>query len=134
MIYLLDTSALLVFFQGEKGVERVAPLFEDSEDTLLLSTVSTVEFGRKLRDKGILPEERDRLLGQYLSLFNEIVPVDEAVARGALQLLDRISQRLPLADSLIAASAMLRGACLVHKDKHLSGIPESVLSQLDLLG
>lgn len=37
-----------------------------------------------------------------------------------------------MADSLIAASALVHGACLVHKDKHMAAIPSEVLPTLNL--
>lgn len=50
----------------------------------------------------------------------------------SLQLVDELAFRLPLADSLIAATARLRGACVVHRDKHRTQIPSHVLPTLDL--
>jgi predicted nucleic acid-binding protein len=44
----------------------------------------------------------------------------------------RVPQRLPLADALIAAAAQTRGACLVHRDHHMTLIPLEVVRQLVL--
>ena len=41
-------------------------------------------------------------------------------------------ERLPLADALIAAAARERGACLVHRDRHMAAIPASLVEQIDL--
>jgi predicted nucleic acid-binding protein len=37
-----------------------------------------------------------------------------------------------MVDSLIAASALAHGACLVHKDKHIAAIPPEILPTLNL--
>lgn len=39
---------------------------------------------------------------------------------------------MPTVDSLIAASAQLRGACLVHRDGHFRTIPVALLQTIDL--
>jgi predicted nucleic acid-binding protein len=43
-----------------------------------------------------------------------------------------MTERLPLADALIAAAAREWGACLVHRDRHMASIPASVVEQIDL--
>lgn len=68
----------------------------------------------------------------YQELLNEIVPVDEGVALAAFDIGCEMTERLPLADALIAAAAHERGACLVHRDRHMASIPASVLEQIDL--
>jgi predicted nucleic acid-binding protein len=72
------------------------------------------------------------LLDTYLPMFSGIVPIDDGVARSALRLIERVPGRLPMVDSLIASAALARGACLVHRDKHLSAIPVQILPQIDL--
>ncbi|TVR59300.1 MAG: hypothetical protein EA420_16095 [Candidatus Competibacteraceae bacterium] len=54
MKYLLDTSALLVFYRKEPEVDRVLTLFEDSQNDVLLCALSVAEFGRRLRELGQL--------------------------------------------------------------------------------
>lgn len=132
MIYLLDTSALLVLYRSENGFEKVAGLFEDPDHDILLCALSVAEFGRKLRELGLDAEEVGTLLDAYLPMFTEIVPADVAVSRAALALIAQVPARLPLVDSLIASAALARGACLVHKDKHMAAIPEKLLPRVDL--
>ncbi|MBI3245316.1 MAG: PIN domain-containing protein [Deltaproteobacteria bacterium] len=133
MIYLLDTSALLVLYRKEPEVDRVLALFDDPQHDILLSTVSVAEFGRKLRELGKDREEIEETLDQFMQLFSHVVPIDEAVARASLWLVESVPLRLPMADSLIAASALVYGACLVHKDKHMAAIPPEVLTTLNLV-
>jgi len=133
MTFLLDTSALLVLYRKEPEVDRVLALFDDPQHDLLLSTVSVAEFGRKLRELGKDREEIEDTLDQFMQLFSYVVPLDEAVARASLRLVESVPLRLPMADSLIAASALVHGACLVHKDKHTAAIPPEVLPTLNLV-
>jgi predicted nucleic acid-binding protein len=132
MTYLLDTSALLVLYRKEPEVDRVLALFDDPQHDILLSTVSVAEFGRKLRELGKNRDEIEKTLDLFLQLFSRVVPIDEAVARASLQLVESVPLRLPMADALIAASALVHEACLVHKDKHMAAILPEVLPTLDL--
>lgn len=132
MIYLLDTSALLVLYRKEPEVDWVLALFDDPQHDILFSSVSVAEFGRKLRELGKNQQEVEATLDQFMQIFSGIVSVDETVARVSLQLAESVPLRLPMADALIAASALVRSACLVHKDKHMAAIPPEVLPTLDL--
>lgn len=134
MTYLFDTSALLVLYRKEPGVERLLALFDEAEHVLLLSAVSVAELGRRLLDLGHAREDVGRTVDLFLQLFAAVVPVDQAVARASVQLAADLPFRLPLADSLIAATARLRSACLVHRDKHMAPIPSQVLPTLYLSG
>jgi predicted nucleic acid-binding protein len=68
----------------------------------------------------------------YREVLDEIVPVDARVALTAFDIGCQVTQRLPLADALIAAAARERQACLVHRDQHMESIPASVVEQIDL--
>ena len=109
MTSLLDTSALLVLYRKEPEVDRVLALFDDPQHDLLLSTVSVAEFGRKLRELGKDREEIEDTLDQFMQLFSHVVPLDEAVAKASLRSVESVPLRLPMADSLIAASALVHG-------------------------
>lgn len=132
MIFLLDTSALLVLYRKEPEVDQVLTLFDDPQHDILLSTVSMAEFGRKLRELGKNRDEIEDTLDQFVQLFSRIIPIDEAVARASLRLVESVPLRLPMVDSLIAASALVHQASLVHKDKHMAAIPSEVLPTLNL--
>lgn len=130
--FLLDTSALLAHFRREPGWNRVQELFEAPETEVLASSLSLTEFARRLRVLGATREEARSAAEAYRELVNEIVPVDEEVAFAAFDLACEMSERLPLADSLIAAAARVRGACLVHRDHHMKPIPANLVEQIDL--
>lgn len=132
MRWLLDTSALLVFYRKEPSVDRVLALFDEPDNELLLCAISVTEFGRKLHELGQSTEEVEHTLDLHRPLFTRIEKVDEIVARNALRLVRNMTIRLPAIDSLIAATAMTHQACLVHRDKHMTAIPPELLPTLDL--
>ena len=132
MVYLLDTSALLVLYRNEPGAERIATFFREPEHEFLICALSVAEFGRKLRELGVGALEIETLLDTYLPMFTSVLATDENVARTSLRLIEQVPVRLPLADSLIAAAAMTRSACLMHRDKHMAAIPETILPQFSL--
>jgi len=58
--------------------------------------------------------------------------VDRAVAELACHIRAATPERLPLVDSLIAATARSADAVLVHKDFHMSRIPTEIVKQIAL--
>ena len=130
--FLLDTSALIAHNRQEPGWARVQALFEEGDAEVLAASVSLTEFARRLRELGATAEEARRTVEDYQELLDEIVPVDERVAFTAFDIGCAMSERLPLADALIAAAARERGACLVHRDQHMASIPASAVEQIDL--
>ncbi len=129
---LLDTSALLAHARREPGWARVAELLEDGDLEVLASAVSLTELSRRFLDLGSSAKEAQDVVEDYRELMDEIVVVDERVALAAFDLGCKTPERLPLADALIAACALDRGARLVHRDRHMAAIPVDLLDQLDL--
>jgi predicted nucleic acid-binding protein len=85
-----------------------------------------------LREFGATAEEARRTVEDYQELLDEIVPIDERVAFTAFDIGCEMTERLPLADALIAAAAREWGACLVHRDRHMASIPASMVEQINL--
>jgi predicted nucleic acid-binding protein len=130
--FLLDTSALIAHNRQESGWARVQALLEESGSEVIAASVSLTEFARRLRELGASDEEARRTVEDYRELLDEIVPIDERVALIAFDIGCALVERLPLADALIVAAARDRGACLVHRDRHMASIPVSLLEQIDL--
>lgn len=130
--FLLDTSALLAHSRQEPGWSRVQALFEDNESEILAAGLSLTEFARRLRELGATAGEARRTVEDYRELLEEIVPIDERVAFSAFEIGCEMTERLPLADALIAAAARERGACMVHRDRHMAAIPAGLMEQIDL--
>jgi predicted nucleic acid-binding protein len=130
--FLLDTSALIAHNRQEPGWARVQALLEEGGSEVLAASVSLTEFARRLRELGASDEEARRTVEDYRELLDEIVPIDDRVAFTAFDIGCALMERLPLADALIAAAARERGACLVHRDRHMAPIPANLLEQVDL--
>lgn len=129
MRYLLDTSALLAHYRKEIGGQEVQALFQDKEAEILLASLSLTEFSRRLHEIGADDAEIMLILDSYRLLLNDIIAIDGPIATVAYQIGRQASTQLPLADALIAAAAHVDDAVLVHRDKHMSGIPSEVVKQ-----
>ena len=68
-------------------------------------------------------------LNRYWALLTEVVDVDEAVRGEAIRLRTRATAHVAAMDVLIAATASLKNATLVHRDPHFATIPASLLKQ-----
>ena len=114
--YLLDTSALLALRDDEQGAEQVANILMQAEEgkvTVFGCFMTLMEvFYRVWKDEN----EVEGKLAYVQCKSLPIVWVHEST-----ELLEQASEikanyRLSLADAWIAASAVLKDACLVHKN------------------
>ncbi|MGO8700686.1 MAG: type II toxin-antitoxin system VapC family toxin [Limisphaerales bacterium] len=129
MTHLLDTSALLAHYLAEPGATRVQALFEDSSVVAGTSILALFEFDLRLHQLGVDDVTRATELNRYRTLLNEVVNVDEAIRSEALHLRIAATTRVSAMDILIAATASVRGATLIHRDPHFLVIPASGLKQ-----
>jgi len=127
--YLLDTSALLTLRDDEQGAELVAKILMQAEAgkvTVFGCFMTLMEvLYRVWKDENEV--EGKLAYAQCKSL--PIVWIHEST-----ELLEQASEikanyQLSLADAWIAASAILQGACLVHKDPEFEVI-ESIEKKL----
>lgn len=128
LTHVLDTSAWVAHIKDEVGGDEVTALFNDSETRIGISAISLVEVHGILKTIGREKELSD-IIEQYRSLFALIVSVDEGVALRATTLRQDTSPRLPGIDAIIAATAALHDAILVHRDSHFLAIPDDLLKQ-----
>jgi predicted nucleic acid-binding protein len=129
MRYLFDTSALLAHYRHETGWEEIQRIFEEEKAEIFLSSVSLTEFARRLNGLGASNEDIEQTLSDYEMLFSAIISIDHSIARVAYPIGQASEARLPLIDALIAAAAQRHDAILVHRDRHMAGIPKTVLDQ-----
>ncbi len=130
MTHLLDTSALLAHYLAEPGVGQVQALFEDQTVVAGTSVLALFEFDLRLHQLGVDAPTRATELNRYRALLSEVANVDEAVRSEGVRLRTSSSARVAAMDVLIAATASLRGATLVHRDPHFAAIPPQLLRQL----
>lgn len=130
--YVLDTSALLAHALSEPGWEIVERLIEEHPRHLSLSAITWLEFNIHILAIVSDPAEAEEILLLYRDLLAEAVPATRETAEAALALRFMVPHRLPNSDALIAATAQLRSATLVHRDPHLAAIPATLVKQIVL--
>ena len=130
--YVLDTSALLAHCREEPGHDLVERLLDEHPHEVYVSAITWLEFHLRLKELIPPPAARAEVLAIYNELLAESLPVTREVAQAAFDLRQQLAQRLPNGDALIAATAKLEGATLVHRDPHLSAIPQSLVKQIVL--
>lgn len=129
MTHALDTSALLAHYLAEPGAERVQALLEDALVVAGASILSLYEFELRLHQLGVDAAARTAELNRYRALLNEVVVVDESVRSEAIRLRTSATTHIAAMDVLIAATASLKNATLVHRDPHFAAIPVNLLKQ-----
>ncbi len=114
--YVFDTSALLTLRDNESGAEQVADLLYQAESVKIKGLVCFISLMEVLyrvwKDEG---EQEARLAyEQVQSLPLTIIHESASLLEKAAAI--KATERLSLADAWIAATAILEGATLVHKD------------------
>jgi len=115
---LVDSSAWLEYLADGRNAEFFAAAVEDTEN-LVVSTINIYEvFKRVLQQRG-----EDAAL-QAVALMHQacVVDVTSPIAMGAVKLSAEL--KLPMADSLILATARTCGATLWTQDADFAGIPD----------
>ena len=113
----------------EPGCNRVQFLFEDESVLVGTSILVFFEFELRLRQLGLAMPTLSTELARYRALFSEVINVDEEVRRTALKVRTEATTRIAAMDTLIAATASVRNATLVHRDPHFLAIPATLLKQ-----
>jgi predicted nucleic acid-binding protein len=113
---VVDSSGWLEFFADGPNASFFAPAIQKPAE-LLVPTVSIYEvFKRILQQK----EETDALRAVAAMQQGSVLPLDEGLALGAARL--SLDAKLPLADSIMLASARTAGATLWTQDKDFEGM------------
>ena len=130
--HVLDTSALLAHFQNEPGASEITDLLARGPAQIAISVLSLIEFKTRLHELVPDRQEVERLFCLYTETLSSSLATSNEVALEAIKLREAIRPRLPLADAIIAATAKVCGAILVHRDPHLAAIPQTELKQIVL--
>ena len=128
LTYFFDTSAWIAHIFKEPGWEYLNDLFDEDASSIGVSVVSLTELQSRLKALGH-DEQFEPLYEFYRPLFDRIMPVDENVALRAIALKREATSRLPGFDALIAATASLQDAVLIHRDAHFQSVPTDRLKQ-----
>jgi toxin FitB len=110
---IVDSSGWLEFFSGSERAENFAPAIEDTV-SLVVPVISIYEVFKRVRQ---LRSLADAELAASLMQRALVVDIDVALTLSAA------SNGLPLADSLIYATAQQYGATLWTQDAHFESLP-----------
>ena len=114
---ILDSSCWIEYFNGSQIGERFAGLVEDGEHLLVPSIVLTEVYRHALRHRGA----DDALMVLGGMVLHHIVDLDPLLAKLAAEL--GVERGLPLADSVIYATARAHDATLHTLDAHFADLP-----------
>ena len=113
---VIDSSGWLEYFISGKNASFFAPAIQDVAN-LVVPTISIFEvFKRTLIEKG----RTDALEAIAIMYDGKVVDLDREIALIAADL--SIELKLPMADSIILATARARNATLWTQDEHFKGI------------
>jgi toxin FitB len=116
-VNLVDSSAWLEYFADGSNAAYFAPIIEATEELLVPTVVLLDVFKRVLQQRGESPAlEAAALLQQ-----GELVPLDPPLALEAARL--GVETKLPLADSIVRATARAFGATLWTQDADFQALP-----------
>jgi len=117
-MHIVDTSGWLEYFADSPQARHFAAAVEDTEH-LLVPAVIVYEVFRKVA----LAFDENRALQAVGQLKQgRVVNVDEAIAIYAGKL--SLEKKLPMADALIYATAVLHGATVYTQDAHFVGLAQ----------
>jgi predicted nucleic acid-binding protein len=113
---VIDSSGWLEYFIGGKNANFFAPIIEDTEN-VIVPTISIFEvFKRTLVEKN-----RDDALEAVAMMYDgKIIDLDREIALIAAEL--SFELKLPMADSIILATARANDAILWTQDEHFKGL------------
>jgi predicted nucleic acid-binding protein len=115
---LVDSSGWLEYFSDGQNADFFAPVIEDTEN-LIVSTINLYEvFKRVLQQRG----ESEALQAVALMHQARIVGFTASLSLEAAKL--SIDFKLPMADSILLATAQGENATLWSEDEHFKDIPD----------
>ena len=115
---VVDSSAWLAWFADEAGAKSFEDPIEDTASLLVPSICVTEVFKVVARQRS----EGDALQAIAVMHQGEVIPLDSDLAISAALL--GLKHKLPLADSIVYATAKSRGATLWTQDEDFEGLPQ----------
>lgn len=114
---VVDSSAWLEYFGDGPGAPEFAQVIENPVELVVPSLTIFEVFKRTFQLKG----EATALEAIGIMLQGRVVEVSASMALDAARI--SLSERLPMADSVILATARYEGAVLWTQDAHFAGLP-----------
>jgi predicted nucleic acid-binding protein len=113
---IIDSSGWLEYFIGGKNAAFFAPAIEDTENIIVPTIILFEVFKRILLEKN----RDDALEAIALMKDGQVIDLDDNLALVAAELSYEL--KLPLADSVILATARTHKALLWTQDAHFKGL------------
>ena len=115
--HMLDSSAWLECLDDGPNTQHFAPILRKLPDLLIPAIVLTEvrKVALKQRTKKAAEVVTDSMLSGI------VIPIDSTIATAAADLF--LKHKLPLADSIIYATALAHNAVLWTQDDHFEGLP-----------
>jgi len=127
--HVLDSSAVLAHYFNEPGADEVNSLFADNAAEVGMPAVSLLELKTQLNASVADAREVERAFRLYSGELLAAIPVTGEVAELADGILRNTDGRLTLTEAIAAAIARRDGAVLVHRNRQLARLPNSLLHQ-----
>lgn len=114
---VVDSSAWLEYFADGPNAKHFASIVEQA-DTLLVPSITLLEVFKR-----VLQQRDESMALQCVAVMqqSEVIDLDAAIALTAATL--GLRHKLPLADSIIYATAQQRGAIVWTQDSDFDGLP-----------
>jgi len=117
-VNLVDSCGWMEYFCDSKMAKHYAAAIEQA-DRLVVPTICLQEVCRKIL---IEAGEQEALRAMATMRSARVVPLDDSLAIAAA--LAGRQYKLPLADSIVLATARLLGATIFTQDHHFEGLPQ----------
>ena len=115
---LVDSSGWIEYFARGENAHHFLPVIR-AKATLIVSTINLYEVFKKIsREFG----ETEALKAVSYMQQGKVIAVDEEISLAAARI--STAFKLPMADSLILATARLHRAVLWTQDVHFRGLPD----------
>jgi predicted nucleic acid-binding protein len=124
--YLLDTSAFFTFFEDEKGADTVQEILERAKRNETEVFVCFASFAEIFYIT--FQEEGEKSAYSRINIVNNL-PIKRIESNRRIDLIAgklKAGNKISFADSLIAASAILCDAVLVHKDLEFEQLADQI--------
>jgi len=113
---LVDSSGWLEYFADGDNADFFAPAIEDTEN-LLVPVICIYEVFKRIRQQKGINDAQQHIGDMKLGT---VIEIDESLALSAAKISHGL--KLPMADSLILASARANNAILWTQDEHFNGL------------
>lgn len=123
---VLDSWALLAYFEGEASGSKVTEILKEAADKEKILFISVINWGEVLyvTETRYGKEKRDEIEHLINQMHLEIVDVDKELTRQAAHF--KATEKLPYGDCFAAALALNRKAELVTGDKDFRSVENKV--------